>query len=266
MNNPKRPRHVQVQSWHDLSPHLRRIVFCSPELADYPFQCMGAHIKILLPPAGDDKPVLPKYTAQGPQWAEGQQRPIARTYTISGFDATACTISIDFVLHGDNGPASAFAEHVACGQTIGISAPAGPVPMLKTAAHYLFAGDITALPALYAMVNDMDADALGDILLWLPEEADLPKNWQLPKKLHLHTFYGDQQQQKLIEQFKQCTAPTDTSQVWLAGEAGMVAPLRQHTRQLWQVPLANCYAVPYWRMGESEEIYHPKRHDFMDNA
>ena len=50
--NPKRARLIQVQSWHDLSPHLRRIVFHSPELADYPFTRNGAHIKILLPRAG----------------------------------------------------------------------------------------------------------------------------------------------------------------------------------------------------------------------
>ena len=48
--DPKRARLVQVQSLHDISPRLRRVVFHSPELADYPFTCAAAHLKILLPP------------------------------------------------------------------------------------------------------------------------------------------------------------------------------------------------------------------------
>ena len=35
--NPKRARHIRVLSHQDLSPNLRRIVFHSPDLADYPF-------------------------------------------------------------------------------------------------------------------------------------------------------------------------------------------------------------------------------------
>ena len=73
--NPKRARLIQVQSWHDLSPHLRRIVFHSPELADYPFTRNGAHIKILLPRAGQSKPVLPDLTPQGPRWPDKAAAP-----------------------------------------------------------------------------------------------------------------------------------------------------------------------------------------------
>ena len=80
-SNPKRARLIQVQSWHDLSPHLRRIVFHSPELADYPFTRNGAHIKILLPRAGQSKPVLPDITPQGPRWPDKAAAPYKRSYT-----------------------------------------------------------------------------------------------------------------------------------------------------------------------------------------
>ena len=54
-----RLRLIQVQSWQDIGKHLRRIVFHSPELADYPFRCTGAPFKLLLPHEGQRAPVLP---------------------------------------------------------------------------------------------------------------------------------------------------------------------------------------------------------------
>lgn len=264
--NPQRPRHIHVHSWHNLSPNLRRIVFHSPELADYPFQCNGAHIKILLPLPGQTQPVLPEATAQGPRWADAGSKPLARTYTLRHYDAAACTLSIDFVLHGHNGPASAFALNAAPGQTIGVSAPAGPAPMLKAAEHYLFAGDLSALPAISAMLEDMDDNATGDVWLWLPEHADLPADLPCPAHVKIHPFFGaEEQQAALLADFQAYPRPADNSFVWLAGEAALVAALRHQARQIWQIPLARCYAVPYWRRGETEEIYHAKRHDFMDS-
>ena len=187
--NPKRARHIRVLSHQDLSPNLRRIVFHSPDLADYPFVCNGAHIKLLLPLPGQEVPVLPEATPQGPKWADKSTRPIGRTYTLRGYDRDACTISVDFVLHSDAGPAADFARNAAAGQTLGVSAPAGPSPMLKPAARYLFAGDLSALPAIGSMIEDMPATAAGDVLLWLPEKADLPA-LPLPEAVRLHTFFG----------------------------------------------------------------------------
>ena len=187
--NPKRPRHVQVQSVHDLSPHLRRIVFHSPELADYPHTCAAAHLKVLLPKAPGEIPVLPEITPRGPRWADPAQKPVTRTYTLRHLDNAACTLAIDFVRHGDNGPASAFAEHAQVGQVVGLSAPVGPNPLLKPARRYLMAADLSALPALCALADTLPPDCNGDIFLLLPEPADLPA-FRLPEKLRLHVAYG----------------------------------------------------------------------------
>lgn len=267
---PRRARHITAQSWRDLGPRLRRIVFHSPTLADYPFRCNGAHIKIFLPHADGSAPQLPTFTPHGPAWADPARRPVARTYTLRAFDAAACTLTIDFVLHGDNGPASRFAEQVQAGQVLGISDPAGPVPMLTPASNYLLAGDLTALPALAAMLADMAHTATGDILLWLPDRADLPTGGDalpLPPGVRLHTFFGGLEQAQALVSTAQhcCPSPAVEDFAWFAGEATMVAALRALARQHWQLPRPRCYAVPYWRAGESEEAYHRKRHDFMDN-
>lgn len=266
MPDPKRPRHITVQSLHDLSPHLRRIVFHSPELADYPFRCSGSHIKIMLPQAGQTAPVLPEWTAKGPRWADDSSKPVVRTYTLRSYDASACTLAIDFVRHGDNGPASRFAEHAAAGQTIGVSAPVGPVPILKPAADYLIAGDLCALPAICAMFGDMPKHARGRVFLHLPEAADMPSEHIIPAGVTLHPFFGASTQYAgLVEAVASQRPPQDNCYVWLAGEAEMVSALRTLAKETWRIPRPQYYAVPYWRQGESEELYHRKRHDFLDS-
>lgn len=266
-HNPARIRAVQVQSWQNLSPHLRRIVFHSPDLADYPFTCNGAPFKLLLPRAGQGGFTLPdRFEGGRPHWNHPQDKPQARTYTVRGYDAQACTLTVDFVLHGDNGPASAFAERVAVGQTVGITAPKGSRPMLQAARHYLLVGDLTALPAMAAMLEQMDEQASGNVLLLVPGAADVPVALKRPPGLRLQTFVGaSQQHAAVVAAAEQCRPPDANAYVWLAAEADLVARLRPLVRQQWGLPAAQCYAVPYWREGEAEESYHSQRHAFMDS-
>lgn len=264
--NPKRARLIQVQSWHDLSPHLRRIVFHSPELADYPFTRNGAHIKILLPRAGQSKPVLPDITPQGPRWPDKAAAPYKRSYTLSAFDRTECTMTIDFVLHNSNGPASHFARSVQAGQSIGVSAPAGSRDMPASCAHAVIAGDLSALPAISAMLAEMHPHSRGDVWLWLPEAADLPAPLPKPAAINVHLFSGNAPDTvaAIAAQIAALPQPPSDCRCWFGGEAQLVAALRPIARVQWRLPAAHCYAVPFWRRGEDEEQYHRQRHVFMD--
>ena len=69
----------------------------------------------------------------------------------------------------------------------------------------------------------------------------------------------------IIEQLRQVRPTSDDCYVWIAGEAAMVGVLRDLVRKEWQLSIKQCYAVPYWRLGEAEEKYHQQRHDFMDS-
>ncbi|WP_416191980.1 siderophore-interacting protein [Neisseria sp. CCUG12390] len=263
--NPNRPRLVQVASWQDVSPHLRRIVFHSEELADYPYTFNGAPLKIFLPADGQTVPDFPEMTPAGPKWAEGVPRPFVRTYTVRDFDRRTNTLTIDFVLHGDNGPASAFAGHVQTGQTIGVSAPRGRDEMLKPAAEYLFVGDLTALPAIESMLLDMDDGARGHVFVLLPENETLPATFRHPRGIRVHTVYAAPEQYPyIVGKVRQARPDSNDCYVWFAGEAAMVGALRDLARKEWRLSVKQCYAVPYWRLGEAEEKYHQKRHDFMD--
>ena len=256
---------VRVQDIIDLSPNLRRLVLHSDELVDYPHQFNGAHIKIFLASAGQTSPQLPQFSGHGFKWGDPDNKPIVRTYTIRDYDAQACTVSIDFVKHGDNGPASAFAEHARAGDIIGISSPGGPNPMLKAATRYLFVGDITAVPAIASLLSDIEQEASGDVVLLLPDASDLPTTLNLPTNMQLHMFYGSLSQiPALIEKVSGFPPLCADDFAWVAGEAEMVRPLRDLLRNQWQLPPQRHYAVPYWRHGETEESYHEARHRFIE--
>ncbi|MDO4878313.1 MAG: siderophore-interacting protein [Neisseria sp.] len=266
-SDPERPRLVQVREAVTLSPHLRRIVFHSPELADYPPGPAGAAFKLLLPPPGLSVPQLPLSAGRGGvRWADESAKPLSRTYTVRAFDSASCTLTVDFVLHGTDGPASAFAEKAEPGQTAGITAPRRG-RMLQQAAHYLFVGDLTALPAIAAMTESLPAYARGRVLLLLPDEADIPADLVLPDGMMMQYFVGGEGQYGAVADAVAAFPPAGgDAYVWFAAEAGLVARLRPIARGDWGLPPARCYAVPYWRRGEAEEVYHNKRHEFVDGG
>ncbi|MEE9705509.1 siderophore-interacting protein [Aeromonas veronii] len=261
---PNRPRLLSVKAITQITPHLRRITFGGSELADYPFTCGGAHIKVMLAQPHQVEPVLPAMTPSGPRWSDPADKPVIRTYTIRAFRRDEQEIDIDFVLHGDGGPASAFATHAKPGDKVILSGPGGPNPMLQPAAHYCLVGDLTALPAIMAMCEVMPADARGEIAILVPDQADA-QPLTLPVGVRCHWFVGGPESSGLLEHVIALPLVRDGGFFWLGGEEALVLPLRRHFRSVLEVDRQSLYAVPYWRRGKSEEAYHQTRHDVMDN-
>ncbi|WP_321149281.1 siderophore-interacting protein [Aeromonas jandaei] len=261
---PNRPRPVTVKRVQQLTPHLRRITFGGRELVDYPFTCGGAHIKVMLAQPHQSEPVMPAMTAGGPRWSHPADKPVIRTYTIRAFRRDELELDIDFVLHGDSGPASAFATDAKPGDKVILSGPGGPNPMLQPAEHYCLVGDLTALPAIMAMCEVMPADACGEIAILVPDQADA-QPLTLPVGVHCHWFVGEPATSGILEHVQALPLSRDGGFFWLGGEEALVLPLRRHFRSVLDVERQSLYAVPYWRRGKSEEAYHQTRHDVMDS-
>ncbi|MGL5812370.1 siderophore-interacting protein [Aeromonas sp.] len=260
-----RPRLLTVKHVHDVGPNLRRLCLTSPELADYPFTCGGAHIKIMLPQAGQQQIVLPTPGPKGPRWEDPSQKPIIRTFTIRAFRREALELDIDFALHGDIGPASRFALQAKPGDQLAVSGPGGPDPMLQAAEHYYMVGDLSSLPAISAMAETMPATAQGHIALLVPHQEDV-QDLSLPSGVSLRWFVGSPEQtEPLVSYFTALPMVSELSYFWFGGEEGLVVPLRRHVRRTLEVDRQRVYAVPYWRSGKDEDAYHQDRHAVMDS-
>ncbi|MCM5704296.1 siderophore-interacting protein [Larsenimonas salina] len=262
------PRLLEVMRTEPLSEHMVRIFLGGEALAGFPDNAPGGHLKVFLPRDHQSTPRLPELTADGPIWPEPEERPITRTYSVRQMDNARGELAIDFVLHGDNGPASRWAARATQGDLIGISGPGGPLPLLKPADQYLLAGDLSALPAMVALCEALPGNASGHVLIEAIDERDYT-DFEHPAGLNIHWLYRGAQaageSTRLIEAARALSFDESVTVFgWAGGENSAVLALRDHFRNTLALPKGRFYAVPYWKDQFSEERYHQERHRIMD--
>ena len=154
-----------------LSPHMMRITLASPAVKEMATWAPDQRVKLFFP-AADGSPAR---LAQGEGWYArfkamiADRRPAMRTYTIRHLRAEQGEVDIDFVLHGETGPASRWALRAQPGDSMQILAPdcrfsardAGgfewkPPQSLK---QLLLVADGTALPAAMGILDELAAMA-----------------------------------------------------------------------------------------------------------
>lgn len=258
------PRMLEVDSVEYLTPHMRRIVFRSSALAGLD-AWPAAHVKLFFPRGAQREPVLPTLDASGrPVWPPPEQRPVTRTYSLRRYDPERRTLTVDFVLHDPSGPAAGWAARAEPGQRAGLAGPGGPRPLLRPAPWYLLGGDLSALPAMAALLESLPGDARGHAFIQVPSPLDM-QVIRAPAAMRLTWLVADvHAPDKLGEMIRQLPFPPGDPFVWLAGENAQVVALRDFMRRDRAVPVARLYAVPYWKRSQSEEEYHAERHRVMD--
>ena len=149
-----------------LSPNMARLTFSI--IGDRPMATAAADQRVkLFFPYPDGKPSdLPLDDTWQQAYARlpNDNRPARRTYTIRYLRDGE--VDIDFVLHGDEGPASRWATHALPGNRLQIAAPNGqfehdfggyewrcPADVTKV----LLIGDETALPAVAGILDELNA-------------------------------------------------------------------------------------------------------------
>ncbi|MEG0859827.1 MAG: siderophore-interacting protein [Pseudomonas sp.] len=160
---------VQLKAIIALSPSLARFVFTSEEVAQMHTLAADQRIKIFFPSANGQPPQLPKHGSwqEARRGLDAQSCPPMRTYTIRALRRTALEVDVDFVLHGVNGPASAWATQASVGDRLQMVAPnlafdgdPGGYEWQppKDLRELLLVGDETALPAIAGILEQMVVD------------------------------------------------------------------------------------------------------------
>ena len=257
---------VEVKSTELITPNLRRVIFTSEGLSSFPNETAGLHIKAFVPKPGQDKPVLPEISSEGrPIWPAPEIKPYVRAYSVSYFDKDACEIGIDFVLH-KKGPASIWAAEAKAGDFLGLSNPGGPEVMVAVGEVYLFAGDLSALPAMRVLLSRLPENAKGTAFIQTPSERDRVVMDIKSIEFQVNWLIKDQMDsQQLSNAVKDWTWANGKVSAWVAGESTEVVRIRKYLKTQGLSTL-DYYAIPYWKLGESEEAYHAERHDIMDEV
>ena len=132
---------LEVRAVERVTPRMVRITLGGDCLKGLP-DVSGATVALYWPAAGTDEIVLPTDVLD-----TGPPEQHRRGYTIRSCDLEAETVDIDFVVHGDHGRASLWADNVVPGAKIGFS---GPAPSYESPSSdwTLLAADETGLPAI----------------------------------------------------------------------------------------------------------------------
>ncbi|KAB8144487.1 siderophore-interacting protein [Chloroflexia bacterium SDU3-3] len=260
------PRLLTVRRSQHITPHMQRVTLGGEALAGFPTGREGANIKIFLPQPGQAAPTLPSFGQGGITWPADAPRAIVRTYTLRSYRADAGEIDIDFVLHDHAGPASAWAASAKPGDTLGVGGPGAGGPVLPPAEWHLLVGDLSALPAIGALLENMPATARGHALVELASPED---RQQLAVPPGVTLAWLDQptpgQPSPLVAAVRALAWPTAAQTfTWLAGENSAVIQIRDELRQAHGLDRSQLRAVPYWKRGTAEEAYHDERHTVMD--
>ena len=161
---PPRPQHVlEVLSSERIAPSMVRVRLGGPGMATFtPNAFTDAYVKVFFakPELGLEPPFD---IAALRETLDPDDVPVTRTYTVR--EATADSIAIDFVVHGEQGLAGPWAARAQPGERVAFGGPGGAFAPDESADWHLFVGDESALPAIARALESLPAHARGIALL-----------------------------------------------------------------------------------------------------
>ncbi|EPY2900411.1 siderophore-interacting protein, partial [Cronobacter sakazakii] len=149
-----------------VTPSLLRCVFTGPDVAHMKHEAPDQRIKLMFARPDGNTARLPVSDS----WYQDylalprERRPFMRTYTLRALRREACELDVEFVLHGDNGPASRWAMNARPGDTLQIVAPDRDFPgdsggyewsADEALRQALLVADETALPAALGILEQL---------------------------------------------------------------------------------------------------------------
>jgi NADPH-dependent ferric siderophore reductase len=190
-----------------VSASLVKFTFTGPDVGHMATYAPDQRVKLFFPEGGGSlDPLFEIAKLEEHDWYTAYralpdaQRPSARTYTIRALRPEQAEVDVEFVLHGDNGPASRWAMHARPGGRLAMTAPdanaEGPKQGYEwkppqSVRRILIIADETALPAAAGILETLDDLPLKpkvEALLEVPRSDDVQP---LPQAAKLHWLARD---------------------------------------------------------------------------
>ncbi|RNL86066.1 siderophore-interacting protein [Halostreptopolyspora alba] len=263
---PFRFADLRVVRTERLGPTMLRITFGGEGLVELASGGRDQRLKLFLPHPHQDAPIVP--TDAGDEWfaqwraMDPEVRGIMRSYTVREQRRAPDELDVDFVLHGDNGPASHWAANAGPGDRVTVLGPAvednGGVDFRPPngTEWALIVADETALPAAAGILEWLPATTRARVWIEVPHpqdqqhiatEADAEVTW---------LFRGDtghHEGGRLLDAVRAAELPSGTPYAWIAGEATTVRSLRRHLVNERGYDRGAVSFTGYWREGATEE-------------
>lgn len=214
-----------------LTPHMTRVTVCAPEFAEFVYLASDHYVRLLLPRTSQTEPQLPTSEHWWPEMVAmpPTQRPILRNYTVAGIRPELAEMDIDFVVHGDSGPATRWVNRAAAGDAIGTIDQGVLHEVRMDAAEYLIVGDETALPAATGLLSVLPPGIPATALLEVPDDDD---RRQLGTPLTRVEYFSRRDPQAkpgllLVDAVRDWRPADHRVVAWVSGESSMTTAVRR---------------------------------------
>ncbi|MEV6014102.1 MULTISPECIES: siderophore-interacting protein [unclassified Streptomyces] len=258
---PRKPHSAMVVRTERLTPHMQRVVLGGDTLADFATSGRTDHyVKLLFGPPGVTYPEpfdLERVREEFPR----EQWPVTRTYTVRAWDAETRELTLDFVVHGDEGLAGPWALRARPGEVVRFMGPGGAYAPDTDADWHLLAGDESALPAIAAALESLPDAATVRAFVEVSGPEEEQKIDSDAEIVWLHR--GDRPiGAALVEAVRALEFPEGRVHAFVHGEAGFVKELRALLRVEHRIPREDLSISGYWRLGHNEDGWQAAKRDW----
>lgn len=260
---PPRPQHVlSVVATERLSPHLVRIRARGTDLAAFrESPRTDKYVKITF--AKPELGLEPPYDlAALRETLAPNDLPVTRTYTVRAVDGDELTI--DFVVHGDEGLAGPWAARAGVGDRLVVSSPGGGYAPDPAAAWHLFIGDESAIPAIAAALEALTPDATGTAFLEV-QDADEHLELTAPAGVEIRWVHRGTAEAGATPVLAEAVAgwhPLEgRGQVFAHGERESMKALRDIVFTRWGLARDQVSLSGYWAYGRTEDRFQAEKRE-----
>lgn len=242
VHHPIVPRVLELRRIEAISPAMARVTLGGADLAGFVSAAPTDHVKIFFPTHGGE-PAMPA-VIDGRLHAAGPTDP-SRHYTVGHHRLEAEELDIDVVLHGE-GVAVRWVHGARPGDRLGVLGPRWSEVVEDNFEWFLFAVDATGLPASERWLSEL---AAGVAVRVIAQVADTAEERALANTADLDVRWLHAGGPNLAEVLADTDLPEGRGFVWVAGEAGVVAPARSYLRHTLGLNADRFRVEAYWRRG-----------------
>lgn len=270
VRHPLVARRCHVGAVAHLTPSMVRVTLVGEDLAGFVSDGPTDHLKVFFPDPVSGVLAAPRTGTDGLVPPEGEV--VVRDYTPRAFRPVGASggpeLDLDLVLHGDAGPASAWAARASVGDELVVAGPRGSSLLPASATSFLLGADETALPAVARWLTLLAADRPDARVTVLAEVGGVPDHAALEaddgSPLHptavitwLHRGTSRAGAGGPLEDALRGLGPLDDGCfVWFGGEAGMLLGVRRYLRHELGMRRDRAEVSGYWRRGTAGLDHH----------
>lgn len=256
MSRTRVPVTATVVSTSRLAPQMVRIT-----VEAEPFRQFGIgeftdhYVKLQFPPAGAPYEV-PFDPAEVKRTLPREHHHRQRTFTVRDFDRDRGRLTIDIVVHGDEGIAGPWAAGAAPGDLVQLIGPGGAYAPDPDADWHLMAGDEAVIPAISVSLGRIPAGRPVFVVIEAGDEGGrlpLETGGELTARWLYRHGTPQPERPRILDAVRDLELPPGRGQAFIHGEAGMVMAVRRHLLTERGLRPADLSATGYWKYRRTEE-------------